>query len=198
MPTNPLASPMPNVFIRSTFTPLAPAMEGLLPVIRMAMPRSVLKKRETASQRTAEMRARHRHIQISVASPGLMSLQVGEEGGLVQERDVGATHDVQVHRVEARHYQDAGQEPVHAEPRVDQCGDDACDRRDQKPGRQGGDGACAGRDEHGGDSGAGRETAVHRDVREVIHPEGDEDPHGHEGIQEAETDGADPEFHCLT
>ena len=89
---------------------------------------------------------------------------------------------MQVDGVQAGHDQDASQQPVHIEPGIDIGGDCACDAARQKS-RAKGQGRIPPADEqHRGNCRARGEAAVDRDVGEIMNAEGEEHPHGHEGI----------------
>ncbi|MPN49452.1 hypothetical protein SDC9_197073 [bioreactor metagenome] len=53
-------------------------------------------------------------------------LQDGEDGGVVDQGDVGAAHDAQVDGIQRNHHQDGGQQVHDLQPHIEPAGDDPC------------------------------------------------------------------------
>ena len=93
---------------------------------------------------------------------------------------------MEVDGIQAGHDQDSGQKTVNIQARVNEsrqgpgkCADKKGERDRQKR-------INTGNDENGSRCRSSRETSVDGDIREIMHTERDENPHGHECIQKTE------------
>ncbi len=179
--------------------PMARIICSLSPVACMHRPNSVCRNQSRMNLTTTASTARTATRVHGVMRMFSRWLILSKTTGTPSRRDVAASHDPQVHRVQARHGEDAGEQ---LGPVVVGVGLARLEQDVQHAGHHAGANAgghadesrqprrLAVDDERGGDRRAERQAAVDRQVGEVEHPEGDEDPEHHEGIEQALTERA--------
>ena len=194
-PVSPFAAAMAYTFIRSTSTPAAAPITGLLPVHLMEMPASVLKKSDTAIQKRRMTGVRTARVQISRGTPGFVfsrkvtNVVCASRGTLARpitcrlmekspvRTSIPARRPFILRRVCMR--------PV-AAPAADPGNECHGERKKGVPAH------C---DKHRRCGRSEREAAVHGDIGKFIDPESDEDPHRSQCIENPEIQRSYPESH---
>ena len=100
--------------------------------------------------------------------------EVGADGAGIEERDIAASHHVEIDRVKRGRDEDAGEQAVDVEPGVEDTGHSPCQGAGDHRGERGRPRVIAPGDEGGRDRRAERQGAVGRDVGEGEDPEADE------------------------
>src|SRR3954454_21057168 len=114
-------------------------------------------------------------------------LRVGGDGGDGEERQVARAHHVQIDRVERGHHQDAGEQLIDLEARVQHAGADAGEAAGDECGDARGDRMHAAREQRGCGRGAEGDGAVGGDVGEAEDAIADVDAEGEK--REDQSDG---------